>query len=218
MKIGAVIFDFDGVLIRSYDDHLRAFLHTAKKYGYRIDRVEVYKRFGMSAKEIVEELLPTLPDREIERFIKEKEIAYRKILRGKKIKLVGGAEALLELLKKRKIPVAISSSASEANIRLALKRSILKKYFRVIVAAEHVRRHKPYPDALLKAARFLRIEPKNCLYIGDSIYEMVAARRAGMTGIGMLTGFYTKGALLKAGAKAVFKDMAEVRKFITKNL
>jgi len=218
MRIKAVIFDFDQILVKSYADHINAFLVAAKDFGYKIKKEEVCRRFGRSGKEIIRELLPNLGEKEIEKFMNEKEINYRKIISKKNIRPMKGTREFLEFLKKRKIDCGISSSASIKNILIVLRRTKLKKYFRTIVAAEHVKHHKPHPEPLLKAAKLLKVKPTNCIYIGDSIFEMQAARRAHMTGIGILTGIYNSDELKDAGASYVVNDMKEMKSLLQRLL
>ncbi len=216
MKVKAVIFDFDEVLVKSYTDHANAFTLTAKKLGYRINKKELYKRFGKSGKEIIRELLPTLTTKKVKNFINEKEVVYRKTISKKTIPPVKGLEELLKFLKEKGIKYAISSSASIKNILIVLQRTRLKKYFKVIVAAEHVKHHKPHPEPLLKAAKLLKTRPTNCIYIGDSIFEMQAARGAKMTSIGILTGIYNSKELRNAGANYIFREINKVKDFLQK--
>lgn len=176
---------------------------AVKKFGYRLNKEDLYKKFGKSAKEICQELLPNSTGKEIVNFINEKEISYRKIISKKIIQPMKGAEELLRFLKEKRIKCAISSSASIKNILIALRKIKLKKYFKTIIAAEHVKHHKPHPEPLLKAAKLLKTKPTNCIYIGDSIFEMQAAKRAGMMGIAVLTGVYNFKEL-KCGSQLCF--------------
>ncbi len=216
MKIKAVIFDFDEVIIKSYTDHAQAFLETAKKFELKINKKALYKRFGKSAKEILQELLPQLTESERKEFVKEKETLYRKIISKKGIKATNNTRELLEFLENKKIKCAISSSASIKNITIALKKTKLKKYFKATVAAEHVKHHKPHPEPLLKAAKLLKTKPSNCIYIGDSIFEMQAAKRAGMISMAILTGVYNSKELKNSGANYVFYNIGKVKTFLQK--
>ncbi len=216
MKIKAVIFDFDEVLVKSYVDHSNAFLIAAKRFGYRLNKKDIYKRFGKSGKDIIRELLPNLTQKEIENFICEKEIVYKKIISKKVILPVKGVEELLNFLKEKRMKYAISSSASIKNILIVLRKAKLKKYFKIIVAAEHVKHHKPNPEPLLKAAKLLKTKPTNSIYIGDSIFEMQASKGAGMIGIAILTGVYNSKELKKAGANYVFNNINGMANFLQK--
>ncbi len=218
MGIKAIIFDFDQVLVKSYTDHINAFLIVAKDFGYKLKKEEICKRFGKSGKEIIQELLPNLTENEIKNFMNEKEENYRKIISKKTIQPMKGTRELLVFLKKKKIKCAISSSASIKNILIVLRKTKLKKYFKTIVAAEHVKHHKPHPEPLLKAAKLLKTRPTNCIYIGDSIFEMQATRRARMMGIGVLTGIYNSNELKRNGASYIVNDMREVKSLLQRLL
>jgi len=211
--IKAVLFDFDEVIVRSYENHLKAFLKTARKFGFKIKKEEIMERFGISASEIIKELLK-LKGKELKRFVEEKERVFRKL--SKKIVLVKGVKGILKFLKESNLKVGIVSSAARKNIEKALKAKDLKEFFDVIISAEDVKRHKPFPDPLLKAAKILKVKPKECVYIGDSKYEMLAAKKAGMIGIGILTSFYSARELKKHGATYVCKNFREVKSLIQK--
>lgn len=210
MKFKAFIFDFDNTVIYSNEDHVKSFLKVAKKIGRNIHADEVRKRFGMPAFEILSDLFPDLSRKEIVKIRHEKERIYRKVVAKKKVRTIGGIRNLLEFLKKKKIKIAIVSSASVKNINVGLRMNRLVKYFQVKVGAESVKRHKPFPDPLLKAAKKLHVKPKDCIFIGDSIYDMIAAKRAGIRRLGLTTGFYNSKQMKRNGAMMTFKNHVEV--------
>ena len=211
--IKAVLLDFDEVIVRSYENHLKAFLKTAKKFGFKIRKEEIIQRFGIPASEIIEELLK-LKGKELKRFVEEKGKIFRRLSR--KIVLVKGIKGFLKFLKEKNLKIGIVSSAARKNIEKVLKQKKLKEFFDVVISAEDVKRHKPFPDPLLKAAKILKVKPKECVYVGDSKYEMLAASKAGMIGIGILTSFYSAEELRKYGARFVCKNFKEAKNLIQK--
>lgn len=214
MKVKAFLFDYDETTVYAHSDHVKAFVQAGREFGVKIKKRDIMKRFGKSAINILFELLPELTDDEIFRLRDEKERIYRKIISHKKIKLVEGMIDLLKFLKDRDVKVGIVSSASVKNIMIGLRKNKITKYFDVIVGAEDVKRHKPNPDPLLIAAKKLKVKPKDCVYIGDSIFDMISARRAGMKRIGMTTGFYSEMRLKFEGAKYCFRNHREVLNFL----
>ncbi len=218
MKVRAVIFDFDQTLVNDYPQHTRAFLLAAKKFGYRLSKKKIQKKFGVSAKSLVHELIPKMTEKELEKFVDYKENSYRKLTREKGIKLIPNVLQTLKFLRKKKIKIAIASSASRQNILLDFQKTGLSKFRIPFIAAEDVHHTKPNPEPLLKAARLVRVSPKNCYYIGDSKYEMIAAKRAKMFAIGIHTGAYSEKELEKNGAKIVFKNFKQLEKFLRKQL
>lgn len=216
--IKAVIFDFDEVIIRSAENHLNAFLQTLERIGYKVNKNEVIKRFGKTAKDITRDLFPNWKEKEINSFLVKKEKTYREIIEKKGIRKVRGVKGLLDFLTKRKIKLAICSASSRKNLLVGLEKTNLKRYFKIIVSAEDVKRHKPNPDPLLRTAKLLKENPKNCVYIGDSIYEMQAAKRAKMIAIGLVTGFYSEKELKENGADYVCRNFREVKNLIKRFL
>lgn len=216
MKIKAVIFDFDQTLVLDYPAHTKAFILTARKFGYRLDKKSIEKRFGVSAKPLVHQLIPEMPEKELKKFVAVKEKIYREITRKEKVRLVPYAFEIFRFLKKRKIKFALASSASKKNIELDLQKTGLSKFRIPFIAAEDVHHTKPNPEPLLKAARLIRVSPRDCVYVGDSIFEMIAARRARMYPIGIHTGIYSERELKRNGAKVVFHNFRQLEKFLEK--
>lgn len=215
MKIRAVIFDFDQVLVDSYKDHLDAFVFSAKKFGVDLNKNDVrkiYHKFGKSAKEIMREVKPEMNDEELKNFVIEKDKIYRKLVAKHGIKLMKGAKNILVFLNHKRIKIAIASSATRKNIMIGLKKNRIEKFFSIIVSVEDTKRHKPYPDPLLKTARLFHVKPNECIYVGDTVYEMLSAKRAKMTGIAVESGIYSAKILKKNGAKLVFGDLKELYK------
>ena len=220
MKLKAVIFDFDEVIIRSYKDHLKAFIVTLKKHGYEVDKKQIEKMFGKSAKDILKQLYPEISDKELEKIRREKEREYRKIVKQKGVKTLPYVKEFVSFLSKNGFKLAIASSASRKNILLGLKITGLNKFFKpnVIVASEDVKKHKPHPEPLLKAAKLIKVNPKHAAYVGDSIYEMIAAKKAGMKAWAILSGYYSKKQLKQAGADFIAKNFRELKNYVIKTI
>lgn len=214
MKIKAVLFDYDETIVHSNMDHVRSYILAGRKFGVKITKKQVHERMGKSAINILSEILPELTDEDIIRLRDEKEKIYREMISKKDVKTIVGLRELLEFLRRNKIKCGIVSSASIRNIRIGLKENKVEKYFKAIAAAENVRRHKPNPDPVLKAARMLNVRPKDCVLIGDSIYDIIAARRAHVTAFGLTTGYYSEMQLKFKGAKRCFRNHREFLSFL----
>lgn len=216
MKIKATIFDFDEVIIKSYKDHLDAFIEVAKKHGIKVKREEVKRLFGLPAKQMFKKILPTASNQQIEKMVKERDRVYLKLLRKRGTKLVPYLKNFLKFLEKNNFKIAIASSSQRKSILIALEMAKIKHYFEAIVSVEDTKKHKPHPEPLLKAAKLIGVKPKYCAYIGDSIYEMIAAKRAKMKAFGLLTGSYSKKQLMQAGADYVAKNYLELKNYFKK--
>jgi phosphoglycolate phosphatase len=121
-----------------------------------------------------------------------------------------GIRSLLTYLKNTKHEIGIFSSDSLDNIENILVEKNIKKYFDVILDSNGVEKSKPHPKGLLKIAKKLEVDPTNCAYMGDSKYDMIAAKRAKMKRIGISTGFYSKNQLKLNGAQITVSNHKEL--------
>lgn len=115
---------------------------------------------------------------------------------------IAGARQLLLGLGHSSLPWAIATSSRPEQVRASVAALALPGDLR-IVDGSHVERAKPAPDLLLLAAEQLKVQPGRCWYIGDSTWDMLASRAAGMIGVGVAYGAASKSDLLNAGAKVV---------------
>ncbi|HEV3486431.1 MAG TPA: HAD family phosphatase, partial [Vicinamibacterales bacterium] len=115
---------------------------------------------------------------------------------------IAGARPLLLALGSSTLPWAIATSSRKEQVGASVAALKLPKEPR-IVDGSHVEHAKPAPDLLLLAAEQLRTAPTRCWYVGDATWDMLAARAAGMIGIGVAYGAVSKSDLLNAGARTV---------------
>jgi HAD superfamily hydrolase (TIGR01549 family) len=116
-----------------------------------------------------------------------------------------GALELLKLLTKVQVPWSIATSGRIESARSAL--DLLQVPPEVpIITRDQVEHAKPDPDLFLAAADRLGVNIHNCWVVGDSVWDLLAAQRAGALGIGLLSGGYGKDELDRAGAYRVYQD------------
>jgi HAD superfamily hydrolase (TIGR01509 family) len=120
-----------------------------------------------------------------------------------------GARELLQQLSRVKVPYAIATSGRPEGARSALERLGVGPEIPVITRQE-VQRAKPDPDLFLAAARRLNVPMTRAMVVGDSVWDLLAARRAGCLGIGVLSGGYGKEELEQVGAYRVYQDPADL--------
>jgi HAD superfamily hydrolase (TIGR01509 family) len=177
--IEAVVFDLDGVILRTEEvwDEVREEL--ARERGGRYDERAQRAMMGMSSREwsrfMHEELGVPDPPEEISAEVVRRMIArYRE-----RLPLIPGAREAVERLASR-WPLAVASSSNRELIDAALELSGLAPFFRVTVSSEEVARGKPAPDVYLEAARQLEVEAERCAAVEDSQNGIRSARAAGM--------------------------------------
>ena len=178
--VKAIIWDMDGVLIDSEYLHSQAESETAKHFGIDISPEEVVKKYsGVHLKEEFKDLFKRLNlevTYEEVRKIRDR-ILLKKIEEG--IKNTPFLEEVLETLQK-KYKLAIASNGERTIWHDYLNKNNLLKYFEVVIFGEDVLNPKPNPESFLKAAKSLRVDPKEAVVIEDSEIGFKAAKNAGM--------------------------------------
>jgi phosphoglycolate phosphatase-like HAD superfamily hydrolase len=115
----------------------------------------------------------------------------------------------LPWVNRAKVPYAIATSERLEGARSALERLGVGLEIPVITR-QQVQRAKPDPDLFLAAAQQLNIPIARAMVVGDSVWDLLAARRAGCLGIGLLSGGYGKEELEQVGAYRVYQDPADL--------
>jgi len=182
MKIEAIIWDIDGVLIDSEEYHIEAEVETLKKFGIELSLPVAKEYFGVKLKDyftdIVKRYKKNIP---VHTMITQH---YNTLIRYyRKIFPVtpGAFEVLGELQKRYRMGIATSREKELADI--ALKRFSLFPFFETIVYGEDVQNGKPDPEPFLTACKRLNTNPHLCVVIEDSLSGVAAAKKAGMLSI-----------------------------------
>jgi HAD superfamily hydrolase (TIGR01509 family) len=185
MRIKAVIFDLDGVLIDTEPLHALADKRIMKEAGF--DPPEDYfDRFvGWTNKAMWEQIKKEYPLSLAYEELTERQMTLKLgLLRETPYEPVSGIPGLLESLETMGIPMAIASSSPREFIEAAIEKIDIRKYFTIKVSGEEVELSKPEPDIFLRVAQLLKTAASDCLVIEDSESGTIAANRAGMKCIG----------------------------------
>lgn len=197
MNTKAVIFDMDGVLVDSWEPHYRSWVATGEKLGLTISREAFGNHFGQVfnsfATQLSEEQNVELSAEDMQKWYTDKEAAYRGFLR-EDFPEHNGASELVRNLNDSGFKTAIGSSAQRKNIEQLIELLPDGELLRTFVSAEDVDEGKPNPQVFLLAAERLGVPAGKCAVIEDSLHGLEAAKRAGMTAIG-ITGTVTREAM-----------------------
>ncbi len=185
MRICAVIFDLDGVLIDSAGSHRESWKALGAELGMRVSDEAMAAVFGRQNRDIVPILFgdDRTPE-EVHRLGARKEELYRALVRGQ-VPANEGAVGLVRYYHQNGYQLAIGSSTPRANVDLALQEMGIGALFEVIISSEDVSMGKPDPTVFLTAARRLGVPAKDCLVIEDAPAGVKAAKAAGMTVIAL---------------------------------
>ncbi|HKF80820.1 MAG TPA: HAD family hydrolase [Thermoleophilaceae bacterium] len=207
----AFIFDLDGTLIDSVYQHVIAWREALEQLGVSLAVWKLHRRIGMSGglfvTALLRELESELDAETLERLPAIHAQAYARHYPS--VRPLPGAEELLATLTRQGIQWAIATSGAERSARPALALLGLPPET-PLVTRDLVRYAKPDPDLFLTAAERIGIDIRDSIVVGDSVWDLLAARRARALGIGLLSGGYGREELLYAGAFRVYEDPADV--------
>ncbi len=207
----AFLFDLDGTLVDSVYQHVLAWREALESAGIELAVWRIHRRIGMSGGLFLSALLretgrPVTPE-EVERIQRLHTEAYARQVG--QVRPLPGARELLAYLTELGVPWAIATSGRMESARLTLE--LLEVGPDVpVVTRDQVRHAKPDPDLFLAAAERLGVPITEAVVVGDSIWDMLAARRARALGVGLLSGGYGQAELEVAGAYRVYQDPADL--------
>ena len=213
---GAFLFDLDGTLVDSVYQHVLAWHEALEQEGIELSVWRIHRKIGMSGGLFTNILLRetglALDAARIDRLRRLHAAAYNQ--RSADIRPLPGARELLAYLSDAKVPWAIATSGRMETARPVLE-TLGVDFERVpIVTRDQVKYAKPDPDLFLAAAQRLGCSIEAASVIGDSVWDMLASRRARALGIGLLSGGYGREELERAGAYRVYDDPADLLKHI----
>jgi HAD superfamily hydrolase (TIGR01509 family) len=211
MSMPALVFDLDGTLVDSVYQHVLAWHEALHVSGIELSVWRIHRRIGMSgglfARALLRETGRELDGALRERLLELHAKAYRRRL--DQVRLLPGARELLRHLTELDCPWAIATSGRMESAGPTIAMLEVPKEVPV-VTRDQVAHAKPNPDLFLEAARRLGVEATEAVVVGDSVWDLLAARRARMLGVGLLSGGYGPDELERAGAYRVYEDPADL--------
>jgi HAD superfamily hydrolase (TIGR01549 family) len=207
----AFVFDLDGTLVDSVYQHVLAWQEALDHAGIEVSVWRIHRRIGMSGGLLAHALLretgrPMSPE-DASHLRQLHADAYRQ--RMSQVRVLPGARDLLARLSELDVPWAIATSGYRESAGPVVELLGVAPEVPVITR-DAVDRAKPDPDLFLAAAARLDIDITNAMVIGDSVWDMLAARRARALGVGLLSGGYGQEELERAGAYRVYEDPADL--------
>jgi HAD superfamily hydrolase (TIGR01549 family) len=210
------IFDLDGTLVDSVYQHVLAWREALETEGIELSVWRIHRKIGMSgglfANMLLRETGMDLTVERIERLQRLHAQAYSRV--SAQIRPLPGARALLSTLSDAGIPWAIATSGRIETAGPVLETLAVDLTRTPIVTRDLVRYAKPDPDLFIAAAERLGVDIEGASVVGDSVWDMLAARRARALGIGLLSGGYGMDELERAGAYRVYEDPADMLKHL----
>jgi HAD superfamily hydrolase (TIGR01509 family) len=210
--VQALIFDLDGTLVDTVYAHVFAWQRALAEAQMPIDGWRIHRRIGMSGG-----LFTRAVARELGRPLTAEEAAaiqtrHGELFRGllPERRPLPKAVELLADLRAAGVPHGIATSGRRPEINASLD-ALGVGAGTVVIERGLVQRAKPEPDLFLACAEALGVAAEDCYVVGDAVWDLLAARRARMLSVGLLSGGYGEDELGRAGAFRVYRDTKELR-------
>jgi HAD superfamily hydrolase (TIGR01509 family) len=207
----AFLFDLDGTLVDSVYQHVLAWREALESAGIELSVWRIHRRIGMSGGLFVNALF-----RETGRDLKPEQAAQIRRVHAEayarqvqQVRPLPGARELLAYLTNTGVPWAIGTSGRMESAKPTLDMLGVPAGVPV-VTRDQVEHAKPDPDLFLAAAERLKVPIDESVVVGDSVWDLLAARRARALGVGLLSGGYGEDELARAGAYRVYQDPADM--------
>ncbi len=207
----ALIFDLDGTLIDTVNPHVLAWQRALGEAGFPLEGWRIHRRVGMSgglfARAVAREVGRPITEDQA-RWVQARHAELFEEFLPERCPLPGAIE-LLRHLRDVGVPHGIATSGRRPQIDASL-RALEVTDDLVVVERGDVLRAKPEPDLFLACQERLGVRAADCYVIGDAVWDLLAARRAGMLSVGLLSGGYGSDELVNAGAYRVYRDPEEL--------
>jgi HAD superfamily hydrolase (TIGR01509 family) len=213
MTIRGMIFDVDGTLIDTNPAHVEAWRRAFQHFGFDIPAERIVPEIGKGGDKLVPSVLGRETEERLGDDLRETQNQeFLAIAEQQEFRVFPDAEQILAECRQRGIRTAVATSSNEKHLTatLASARFELRELADVVVTRAEDQSSKPCPDLVVSAVEELRLPPADCAMIGDTVYDGLACRGAGVSFLGVLTGPATQAELLDTGAAGVWKDVAHL--------
>lgn len=218
----AAIFDLDGTLVDSFGDIADAANHAMTTLGYRTYSVQEYKTIagGGNTKLMTRALRIQMndePDADLVEQGVQLKIKYENDLKEHShTKPFPGIAEMLRGLQGAGIQLAVLSNKTEAHVRSTVKICFPDIDWSYVAGARADMPLKPDPSVAIRIVKehMLGVEPADCVFVGDTEYDMITGKAAGMTSLGVPWGCRKSDELIASGAAKIVADAGEITDFV----
>lgn len=213
-RIRAVIFDLDGTLIDSLSSYLYSMNTVIKKFGLEPitrERLRFYLNMSKPLQEILQDLSPLFLNPEMNRRVADEILDVYLEVQKESVSLLPGVREVLEFLKRRGVKVGIVTGRTIEGEKkyLELERLGIRELIDCFVTARETER-KPSSSGILKCLEELKANPEEAIFVGDSVSDMEAGKKARLFTVGVLTGVGSREDLLLGNPDCLIEDLREL--------
>ncbi|MEV4434394.1 HAD family hydrolase [Streptomyces sp. NPDC049585] len=203
----AAVFDVDGTLVDTNYLHAVTWFEAFRQAGHRVAMTDIHHTVGMGSDRLMDRLLGEDRDRDGDAAISA---AHSTLYATwfERLAVLDGAPELLRALSDRDWRVVLATSAKGAELA-ALRRALgADDAIRAATSADDVEESKPAAEPVRVALEEADVPPQRALFVGDTVWDVEAARAAGVDCIALLSGGIGRDDLERAGAIAVYRNPA----------
>jgi 2,3-diketo-5-methylthio-1-phosphopentane phosphatase/HAD superfamily hydrolase (TIGR01509 family) len=210
-RIRGVIFDLDGTLIEAYEAIYLGLKEALQHFGRKIFHFSDLKQYLKADLEAT--LTPFFTPEEVEKAIPIMRKKYEEVYLDK-THFLDGAREVLETLHSRGIFLGVASNKFGRFSRGALRHLGVADYFRSVIGAGDVSRNKPFPDMIHAALKEMDLVPEEAVFVGDTLTDIEAGKKAGIDIYALPTGFHSKTELAQGKPRRILKNLEELSQLI----
>jgi HAD superfamily hydrolase (TIGR01509 family) len=213
MALDAFLFDVDGTLLDTNGWHIEAWRRAFEGHGYSIAADRIEREIGKGSDKVVDAILGTSGEKEHGEALREAHAEnFLELAREQKFVVFPQTRELLQATRERGLKTALATSSNEVHLEAVQKSAgiELSPLVDIITTKDDAANSKPDPDLVLAAVQKLGLSPAQCAMLAIHPTTRKPARKPAWSCIGVLTGGHTPETLTSAGARAVYRDTADV--------
>jgi HAD superfamily hydrolase (TIGR01509 family) len=205
----AALFDVDGTLVDTNYLNAVTWWEAFSQAGHYVPMAQIHRAIGMGSDQMLDKLLPSGRDKGADADIRTAHGALYAVY-WPRLRPLPGATDLLRACKKRGLAVVLASSAEEPEFNML--RSVLDAEDAIDAAtfSGDVESSKPAPDLVEAALSKAGVSAEEAVFIGDTVWDVQASRKAAVPCIGVLSGGFSADELTSAGVAEICRDTAEL--------
>lgn len=207
--ISTVLFDVDGTLVDTNYLHAVTWWEAFRQYGHHVPMARIHRAIGMGSDKLLDHLLPDDRDRAFDNAVQS---AHKALYAPywPRLRAFDGAADLLRECARLGLQVVLASSASDREMRALRNALDADDVVTAATSADDVSQSKPEPDIVQTAIERAEVAPDSAVFVGDTVWDVQACKKAGLPCIAFLTGGIGVDELREAGAVEIYEGPAEL--------
>lgn len=206
MQKRAILFDIDGTLVDSNDAHVEAWQRAFTAEGFAFTRSQIHAQVGKGADNLVPSLVPDVTDDVQDRLAQAQGEIYKSEFLAD-VQPFDGAKIVLRRLAEAGQTLLLASSASRAEVDYYIELLDAEGLLSGSTSNDDVPRSKPCPDIFTAALALAGVTADKAVVVGDTPYDILGARRAGLDAIAVLSGGFDRSELASCKPLAIYEDV-----------